>query len=148
MLDVVALAMLAVLPLLAWSIYLVKYQRRYALHKRIQLATGAVLLVTVALFEIDMRANGWRERAADSAYATSSGTLGPIEMALGVHLVFAVSAALLWILVIVQGLRKFASSPAPGAHSPWHRRFGKLAAIDMCCTAITGWLFYWLAFVA
>jgi hypothetical protein len=42
----------------------------------------------------------------------------------------------------------FPCPPAPGPHSPWHIRWAKVAAIDMLMTAITGWLFYWLAFVA
>src|SRR5262245_50323542 len=66
MLDVVFLAMFAVVPLLMASIYLVKAQRRYALHKRLQLTTAIVLLVAVVLFELDIRINGWEARAEPS----------------------------------------------------------------------------------
>jgi uncharacterized membrane protein YozB (DUF420 family) len=148
MLDVVALAMAAVLPLLAWSVYLVMVRRRYALHKRIQLALGAALLVTVALFEIDMRMGGWRHRAEPSPFAGREGAIDWVYVALAIHLCFAITAALLWIVVIARALVQFPNPPAPAAHSPWHRRFGMLAAIDMACTAVTGWIFYYLAFVA
>lgn len=148
MLDVVVLAMLVLLPILGWSIYLVKYRQRYALHKKIQLALGIVLLVTVTLFELDVRVNGWRDRASASPYAGQDGGVNWVLVVLGVHLCFAVSTAVLWIVVMTRALRNFPDPPAPAAHSPWHRRFGKLAAIDMLCTAITGWIFYWLAFVA
>ncbi len=148
MLDVVVLAMLAVLPLLGWSIYLVKYRNQYALHKKIQLTLGGVLLVTVILFELDMRVNGWRDRAEASPYFGQEGSIDWVAIVLGVHLCFAVTAAVLWTVVIVQALRRFPQPPAPAEHSPWHRRFGKLAAYDMLCTAVTGWIFYWLAFVA
>jgi uncharacterized membrane protein YozB (DUF420 family) len=37
---------------------------------------------------------------------------------------------------------------APGPHSPAHRRVAPIAAAGMFCTAVTGWLFYYLAFVA
>ncbi len=37
MLDLVFLAMFAVIPIMAWSIYQVRYQGRYLLHKRVQL---------------------------------------------------------------------------------------------------------------
>jgi putative membrane protein len=148
MLDVVALAMLVVLPVLGWSVYLVKYRRRYALHKKVQLTLGAVLLVTVALFEADMRVNGWRERAGASPYSSHSGSTDWVMIALSIHLCFAVTTALLWIAVIVQALRHFSKPPVPGEHSVWHRRYGQLAAYDMLLTAITGWIFYWLAFVA
>jgi hypothetical protein len=148
MLDVVALAMLGVLPVLGWSIYQVKYHRRYTLHKRVQIALGVALLIVVALFEADMRANGWRDRAAASPYMGSEGSLGLVEISLGVHLCFAVSSALLWVVVIARALRNFPSPPAPGPHSAWHVRYARLAAYDMLCTAVTGWIFYWLAFVA
>lgn len=148
MLDVVALAMFVILPVLGWSIYLVKYRRLYALHKKVQLTLGIVLLITVGLFEADMRVNGWRERAGASPYVSREGSIDWVVVALGVHLCFAVTTAILWIAVIVQALRHFPKPPTPNAHSAWHRRFGKLAASDMLCTAVTGWLFYWLAFVA
>ncbi|HEY5312321.1 MAG TPA: DUF420 domain-containing protein, partial [Pirellulales bacterium] len=64
MLDVVFLAMFAIVPLLAWSIFEVKIRRRYALHKRVQLTLAGILLVAVFLFELDMRfVSGWRDRA-------------------------------------------------------------------------------------
>jgi putative membrane protein len=148
MLDVVALAMAVFLPALAASIFMVRYRRRYTLHKRLQLTLGVVLLVTVAAFEADMRVNGWRDRAASSSYAGRDGSTDWVMLALGVHLCFAVSTALLWAIVIIQALRHFPKPPAPAAHSRWHRRVGYCAAFDMLMTAITGWIFYWLAFVA
>ena len=148
MLDFVALAMIALLPVLGWSIYQVKYRRRYVLHKRVQLVLGVVLLITVGLFEADMRINGWRQRAAASAYSTHEESVGWIEISLGVHLFFAVTTALLWIAVMARALRNFSNPPMPGPHSGWHVRFARLAAYDMVCTAVTGWIFYWLAFVA
>lgn len=148
MLDVVFLAMFALVPVLAVSVWLVMYRQRYLLHKRIQLALGIVLLVTVVLFEIDMRANGWRDRAAASPYTAHDGSTDWVLVSLGVHLCFAVTAALLWIVVIARALRGFNSPPAPGPHSAWHRRFGMAAAVDMLATAVTGWVFYYLAFVA
>jgi uncharacterized membrane protein YozB (DUF420 family) len=140
MLDVVALAMLVLVPVLAFSIYQVKVRRNYSLHKAIQLTLGGVLLVAVTLFEVDVRLHGWRHLAAPSPYASHEGST--------VHLFFAVSSAVLWVLVIARALRNFPSPPVPGPHSAWHRRWATIAAIDMTCTAVTGWVFYWLAFVA
>ena len=153
MLDVVVVAMAAVLPLLAWSIALVKYRRRYALHKKIQLVLGVVLLATVVAFETDMRINGWRERAQasrfwQSGFTTSFGLMNWVDFVLAVHIFFSATTALLWIAVITRALARFPKPPLPNAHSAWHLRWGKLAAIDMLMTALTGWLFYWMAFVA
>jgi len=149
MLDVVAVAMLAIVPLLALSVYRVKFGRQYALHKKLQLAMAAVLLVAVLLFELDIRMNGWVERAVGSPYFDLQNKWScPAGIGLIVHLCFAVPTLLLWILVVVQALRKFSRPPQPGPHSRWHARWGMTAAIGMLMTAVTGWIFYWLAFVA
>ena len=65
MLDLVVVAMAVLLPALAISIGLVRIGRRYAVHKRIQVALASLLAVTIVLFEIDLRFfTDWRERAA------------------------------------------------------------------------------------
>jgi putative membrane protein len=148
MLDLVSLSMLAVVPVLAVSIYLVKYRQMYALHKRIQLILGGVLLVAVTVFEVDIRLHGWRHLAEPSPYYGRDGGTNWVMVCMAVHLVFAVSTTVLWAVVIWRALRNFPSPPVPGPHSAWHKRWARLAAIDMMCTAVTGWLFYWLAFVA
>ena len=166
MLDVVFVAMFAIVPLLAWSIYIVKYRRNYRLHKQIQVVLLVVLGVAVTLFELDVRFfSGWRERAEASPYYGPATTADPISQAIFVdllgrphvpgwvfrlliiHLAFAVSTALLWVWVGVRALRRYPSPPAPGPHSPSHLLWGKIAAWDMLFTAITGCTFYWLAFV-
>jgi len=148
MLDVVALVMFVLLPALAWSVYLVKYRQKYALHKKIQLTLGVVLLVTVGLFEVDVRLGGWRHRADASPFASPPSAIDWVWVALAIHLCFAITAAVLWIVVIVRALRQFPSPPTPSPHSAWHRRFAMAAAVDMACTAVTGLIFYYIAFVA
>jgi putative membrane protein len=144
MLDVLVLAMGLVVVVLAWSVYQVKYRRRYALHKWVQVGLGLVLLAAVIVFEVDVRMYGWEERAA--------GQLGGhaptyVWVALAIHLVFAVSSSVLWPVVIIRALRNFPSPPVPGPHSRFHVPWARAAAIDMFITAITGWTFYYLAFV-
>jgi putative membrane protein len=149
MLDVVFVAMFLVVPLLAISYYLVKGRRQYDLHKRLQLAIAGVLLVAVLLFELDIRINGWEQRAAPSPYFDPAHKWScPAGISLLIHLSFAVPSLVLWTIVVVQALRKFSRPPAPGAHSRWHARWATLAAIGMILTAVTGWVFYWLAFIA
>jgi putative membrane protein len=146
MLDVVFLAMFAVLPVLAYSIYLVKQRRAYALHKRIQITLAAVLLVTVTAFEVDLNfvTKDWRPLAEPSRFYDA----GWVDRCLWVHLAFAVPTPLLWVFVIVQGLRYFPNPPQPNAYSRRHARWAWLATVSMFFTAVTGWLFYWMAFVA
>ena len=141
--DVVALTTLAVVPLLAWSIYLVKYEKNYALHRKIQLTLAGLVLGAVVLFELEVRIYGWRQFAEPSPFYDT--ILFPV---LYVHLFFAISTPLLWIYTILGAVRRFPKPPRPNEYSPRHRRVARLAAAGMLCTAFTSWIFYYLAFVA
>ena len=144
MLDVVFLAMLAVVPALAFSIQLAK-KGKYTAHKAMQVVLASVLLIAVGAFEVDMRFyTNWRALAEPSPYYAS----GAVGWSLLVHLIFAVPTLVLWIVVTVAALRKFEEPARPGSHSRFHRRYGMFAAYGMFLTAVTGWLFYYLAFVA
>lgn len=148
MLDLVFLSMFLVVPLMFLSIYLVKFKKRYLLHKRIQVGLASVLAITVTLFEIDIRVNGWRARAQESPYYSQTLSEGLANWSLWVHLLFSVTTALLWIYVVIQALRKIPHPPGPGPYSRQHVFWARLAALDMVFTALTGCLFYYLAFVA
>lgn len=143
MLDVVAIAMIGVLAVLALSIWSVRYRDRYRLHMQMQLVLAAGLLVVVGLFETEIRLHGWRARAESSPYYDT--LVMPVLIA---HLIFSISTCLVWTLVIIAALRNFGLVPRPGPHSRRHRFWGRLAAFDMLCTALSGWVFYWLAFAA
>ena len=146
MLDLVFLAMFAVVPILGWSIMLAK-RGCYALHKRVQIILALILLVAVSAFEIEMRVFGWEVRAEPSPYWTSPDWNDAVHFSLGLHLFFAIPTALIWIYVVVQALRRFPKPVAPSEHSKSHRFWAPIASFEMLMTALTGWVFYWLAFV-
>lgn len=148
MLDVVFAAMFLVIPTMVAAIAWVRYRGAYQGHKLLMLTLGSVLLVTVVIFEVDIRLNGWRERARPSPYYGTDTEPGLVFQVLYVHLCFAVTTAVLWIVVIARALRRFARPAAPGPHSRSHVFWARLAALDMLATTVTGWTFYWLAFVA
>jgi uncharacterized membrane protein YozB (DUF420 family) len=148
MLDFVFTAMFGILLALGYSIYLVKYRRKYELHKRLQLVLASVLLVAVLAFEIDMRFfTDWEVLASRSRFYVEN-TWDAVWISLTVHLCFAIPTPVVWIYVIVQALRKFPNPAAPGKHSADHKFWGWLAAAGMLLTAITGWIFYVLAFMS
>jgi len=147
-LDLVFLSLFAVVPLMAWSIWLVRARRRYGLHKRLQLWLGASLLLVVTVFELEVRIHGWNARARPSPYWRDGGWNDWIDYSLAIHLVCAVPTFVLWVLVIVQAWRRFPVPVAPCSYSRAHKFWAWPAAVGMACTAVTGWLFYWLAFVA
>ncbi len=141
--DVVLVGLWLLLPVLGWSIALVR-RGHYTAHKRLQLLIVGALLAAIVVFEIDVRlVSDWKIRARPSPWWP-----GGVLAMLGVHLVFAISTFGLLAWVVWEALRRFPVPPARGAHGPRHRRFARLAALDLVLTAITGTAFYWLAFVA
>ncbi len=143
MLDGVSIALAVVLPVLAFSIFQIKVRRNVAVHGWIQKLLGVLLLVTVILFEIDIRINGWVTQASASPYFAT--LVFPV---LYVHLFFAVSTALLWTYTLTLALRRPPRLDGGDDLTKRHRLFGRLTALFTFTTAITGWTFYWLAFIA
>lgn len=141
--DVVVVGMAVILPLLTYSIYQVKVHKNYARHGRLQYVLGAILLVAVTFFELEVRIFGWRHLAKVSPYYDN--WLFP---SLYVHLVMAISATFLWIVTLWTAYKQFGWPPKPGAFSPRHRRLARWAAFTMYGTTVTGYIFYYLAFVA
>ena len=142
-LDIVALALVVILPVLAYSIYLVRVKKRYDAHRRIQVALSIVLVAAVAVFEVDMRVHGWRHLAEPSRFYDTL-----VHPTLWVHLFFAVTTTVLWAWVVVGAVRNFPKPTVPSAYSARHKKLAWIATVGMVCTALTGWAFYILAFVA
>jgi hypothetical protein len=152
MLDVVVCALVLVVPTLAYSIYVVKIRRNYLRHRNVQIALGAVLLVTVTAFEIDLQYvhGGWENvvnRDPDNP-RLSAEDMRFVQRVLWVHLVFAISTPVLWAATLLLAWRRFPRPPAPSTHSRLHRRLGWLSTIDIVLTSVTGLAFYYVAFVA
>ncbi len=149
MLDLIVIAMVFVLIALAWSVFSVKYRHRYQRHKVTQLCVTGGLLILLLFFEIDIQFfEPWRQRADASPYYDAATRSGLVVYSLWIHLFFATTTLALWLTIIVQALSHFPNPPRPNQHSGFHARWGMVAAIDMVLTAVTGWVFYFLAFVA
>ncbi|MEZ6059711.1 MAG: DUF420 domain-containing protein [Planctomycetaceae bacterium] len=152
MLDVVVCALALVVPLLAVSLWLVKFRRQYNLHKWIQIGLGIVLLVAVGGFEIDLQLvhGGWENIVARSypEEAALAAKVSEVRPYLWLHLIFAVTTPFLWATTLTLALRRFASPPIPGVHSRTHKVLGWLSIVDITLTSVTGLVFYYVAFVA
>ena len=151
MLDFVACALALVVPMLFWSLWLVKFRRRYVAHKRLQIALGIILLLAVTAFEVDvqMMHGGWENIVAKQQLSPEilAKKISDVRPWLLVHLVFAVTTPLLWIVAITLALRRFGNPPVPGTHSRLHKTLGWASTIDITLTSVTGLLFYYVAFV-
>jgi len=149
MLDAVVCALVLVVPVLVVSLYLVKVRRNYTAHRNLQIGLGIVLLITVAAFEIDIQQiqGGWENVVAKREVKLTPGQLASARNVLWVHLVFAVSSPLLWLVTIVLAVRRIPHPPGPSAHSPLHKKLGWASTCDLVLTAVTGLWFYYVAFV-
>ena len=109
MMDVVAMAL--VLGVMTYSLLRVRRGRNLQLHKRLQLTLGITLLLAIMAFEIDVQFfSTWEERAVASPFFDAEHIWSsPAGVGLLVHLCFAVPTVVLWIVVIVQTRRHFAS---------------------------------------
>jgi hypothetical protein len=149
MLDFVVCALVVLVPLLIYSVYVVKVKRNYTKHRNLQLALGAVLLVAVAAFEIDLQIvhQGWENIVAKRRPPLSADEFAFVQKVLWVHLIFAVSTPVLWLATTALALRRFPNPPMPAAHSELHIKLGWLSAVDLTLTSATGIAFYYFAFI-
>jgi len=151
MLDFVVTALVGLVPLLLFSLYVVRYFRNYRLHRTLQLVIGLILLVAVILFEVDMQwvHGGWENivnKDPDAPRLTGDAFL-KVRQVLRLHLLFAVTTPLIWGVTLGLAWKKFPHPPVPGRHSRMHKLLGWLSVIDLIMTALTGIWFYYLAFV-
>ncbi len=142
-LDLIVVAMALVIPIMLYSLAAVRRLKNYERHKFIQIGLGLILGLAIIAFEIDMRLNGWRHLAEASPFYETW-----VFPALYVHLACAVPTLLLWVYTISMALKQQIIRPLAGQPRFRHKLFGRLSAYSMMATALTGWLFYWLAFMA
>ncbi|MBX3449767.1 MAG: DUF420 domain-containing protein [Planctomycetaceae bacterium] len=149
MLDFVVVALVVVVPILLYSLAAAKFQKRFPLHRNLQLLLAAVLLVAVLAFEVDLHyiQGGWRNVVAKRDPPFTSEEMAFVQRMLGIHLVFAISTPILWALTLTLALTKFPNPPVPNAHSRWHKPLGWASALVLTATSITGLMFYYTAFV-
>lgn len=137
---------LFVLPVLLFiqffSVVAVKIHR-YSLHRFLQMAISLVMGVWLIFFELDVRIIGWRSYAQHSPFYDS--WLFP---ALMLHVCFAIPFVLMWFSTLYGALKNFKKSAMSPKYSMMHKRMGTGSLLAFLGTAVSGVLFYWLAFVA
>ena len=145
LMDIVVLSFIVILPILIWSWRLARHEKKYRLHRTVQLTLALALLVVVGVFEYDLsRSGGIFELTKGSAY---SGT-AVLNTAIYVHTLFAVAASLIWLALIIFSLWRFGTHPEPGNFSRTHRAWGKAGMITMMMAGLTSPPLYYLGFMA
>lgn len=152
MLDFVVCALVVVVPILLYSLYLVKVRHDYTRHRNVQVLLGLVLLAAVTAFEVDVQLihGGWEQivNKPGQPVRLSTAELEEVRRVLMIHLVFAISTPLLWGGTMVLAWRRFPNPPTPGPHSAVHKPLGWLSTLDLVATSVTGLWFYYAAFIA
>lgn len=148
MLDFVVVALVLIVPVLLFSLFSVKIWKNFTLHRNLQLLLGLVLLIAVAAFEVDLRMQGgWQAIVNKGEPALTAEKMAFVKSLLYVHLCFAITTPVLWIITITLAWKRFSNPPVPGIHSGWHKVLGWLSTIDITLTSVTGLLFYYFAFI-
>lgn len=152
MLDFVVSALVLIVPVLLYSLYVVKIRKNFTLHRNLQIALGVILFVAVVAFEVDTQIvhGGWENIVnKNPEQPRLSGTaFDRVQQILHIHLIFAISTPVLWAATLTLALRKYASPPLPNQHSRLHKALGWLSVFDIVMTSVTGLWFYYSAFVA
>lgn len=142
--DVVIVVVAAVPGLLALTGALAR-RGAWLWHKRLQLVLSGVFAVVLVAFEAYIR---WKGGVDGISVGSSLHQSSALYVFLAVHLSFAISSALLWGWLVYASLRRFPPRPVPSDFSATHKRWGRIALIDMGLTSITGLGLYGLCFMA
>lgn len=139
LIDFVVLAMTIIIPIMLLSMFLVRYKKNYMAHRNIQITLGIVLGITIIFFELDIRLNGWKHLAEVSPYYDTL-----VFPSLFIHLAFAIPTLILWIITIIGAIK----TPIRLQKMNFHKIMGRSSVFFLIATTVTGWVFFWLAFVA
>ena len=111
-------------------------------HRNIQVVLTIILALAVTALEVHIATSGGIEALLGGGEPPAG-----LRGMLNIHLLFAFSASLTWIGLVVTSLIKFPNPPSPGAFSARHRFVGRVGMVTMVGTAITAVAVYAVAFV-
>jgi uncharacterized membrane protein YozB (DUF420 family) len=143
LMDMVVLSFVLMLPelLVSWRF---ARQGQYARHKFMQLSLAGVLAVAVMLFEVDLKLSGGIfALTRDSSFAGTALFNGLIYG----HTLFAVSSALVWVLLVYFSLRRFPNPPVANTFGPRHRFWGRTGMVLMMASGLSAMPLYYVGFL-
>ncbi len=146
MMDFVVISLAIVVPILIYGVYQVKKQK-YRHHAQVMIFLGILVFIVVAFFEASMIYLGGIKNIMENAGRSEAYT-PHFSNSLFVHLIFSFSTCVLWIYVLIAGVKNFGlKNPQPNAYSKTHKFYARLSIIAILGVAITGLYVYYLAFI-
>ncbi|MEZ4742282.1 MAG: DUF420 domain-containing protein [Bdellovibrionota bacterium] len=142
--DSLVIAMGLFLCIIGYSIANVRKKKSVRQHRKIQLLSSTILIAAIILFEVDVRLYGWQEQAKKSPFFDT--ILYPF---LYLHIAIAILAFGAWMVQLITAYKrvdrelKYTSQFAAN-----HKKLGWMATALMTATAVSGWIFYYMAFIA
>lgn len=136
--DIVMVAS-AALPFLMYGAIRFAKKGEYDRHKWAQIILFTVVILLVIGLEVDIRFGGL-DQVIEQSHYYGTAVLTTIFI---IHLIFAISSALLWLWLIIVSARRY-----PVHFRFPHKKYGILVFIDIVLTTITGWILYAMVFAA
>jgi uncharacterized membrane protein YozB (DUF420 family) len=138
MMDLVVVSLIAVVPIMIFSIAQAK-KGAYQLHKKCQVTLAIVLFIAVVLFELEMRfAGGIKNLIEPERYTLS------FRAYLWFHIALAISTLVLWGMTIFKALKNFDGVKMAPSHLKQHRKLGLYSTLSLLSTSVTGLgVYYW-----
>lgn len=140
--DVAFLLELAVIPLFIHGLELLLVRKEYQAHKRLMLIVSGMFAVAVGSFAFEFFSHDWRSLVGEEADAIPRITF----MTLTIHLAFLTITAAIWLVLLINALRKIPSPPGPCEFGPTYVFWLVLLGLQLFISTLTGWEFYMLAF--
>jgi hypothetical protein len=141
MMDFVVVSLIAIVPILCFSIYKVK-QGATELHRKVQLTLAIVLGIAVVLFEVEMRLAGGIVNIMPPERYTIL-----FRIYLWTHIAIAVSTLVVWTLTLVGANANYVDGAMRKEYRDRHRCLGVSSTLLLLLTSGTGlgvyaWCFF------
>lgn len=143
LMDVVFVSTLATPFVVAWGIRFAR-QRDFRRHRAVQTTLLAVLLVAVALFEVDLRLSGGSGSLMKGSSYAGTGLLRGVLLA---HVLANVVTFFTWLVLVVKSWRRFETPELPGTWGATHRRLGRFVFAGLVFGAVSAVVMYVMGFV-
>ncbi len=138
----VAIVVLTLLPCAMLTAFSFARRRRYVAHRNTQVATLALVLTILVLFELDIRWKGGS--AVFLAQAPARATL--VRTLLRAHIAVATLTFIGWLGLAYASWSRLGRS-LPGSFSARHRRLGLFTFVGACALSSSGAAIYALVYV-